>query len=357
MQHQPQPSTANHPVSPPVSISEEELNDRVCNLFFNEGKSATEIEEEIKKVCPNFNRQQPYRIIQEAARLGSVIYRSPRAKRAQEGLKESLAIYGIQEVVVTPTHRKIARDAAGLILSLSQQIAAQATDGKVRIGWAAGHMMRAVAEEFASLLRTAELGEIKEFELNTVVGAWQPKEPAIHPNSFSSHFTEDIKKRVDCSFGALYAPVLVKESLEEMKKDRVLGEAFEQAPRNHLIVTSVGLRDIPGNCLEMFYKEYAGEKVSPLEQHGVIGDYLGLPFASNGPVDLKFFSKRPLTLLGPSDLLAMINRGHKILLVEGKRNPFDRTRRTKVIVPVVKSKLATHLVLDLETANDLVASF
>jgi len=341
-------------------LTAEEIMSLVC-LYLCKGLSLADIAKVLKREHQvPMTRQEPYEIIQQAARRGRLCYSPPLESDLQ--LKISARHSGWlrgMEVVNTSTAYHVALQGARTLLNLvRERVAAnKSPDVPVRIGWAGGHTMRKVAKEFSELLRRPVDGLPRKIVFHGAVAAFDTAHPFNDTNGFFTYFAKDSAMRVEPEFMCLPAPVVVeKEVLSAIQKCKGIREAREAAKDLDILVTSGSCWNDP-HSMYRYYMVDSDEIRKRLEAAGIVGDIMLLPVGADGPLEADAAQLRAVTLF--EDLSALekfVDGGMAVLLVLGPCGNCG-TLKTELLKAVLdmRQHLISHLVVDSRAASEYLS--
>jgi len=338
----------------------------VCNGLIDRGLNAQRIVDEVNKkfgalLNPQLKREMSFKLWYQAARDGRLQYNAREEEKRELSLQRKCSQHKVVQVTVSSStdYIDVAAAAARVVLQLILERPKGMSE--FRIGWSGGNLCRLIAMRLADLLSRANPQHLpKRLIFQTLVGSWDITKPELHPNSFCSYFhnpeLERRKKRgeFETEFRALFASRLLgnEDMQRALENDEHIKEARQQAMSVELILSSVGLR---GDKANMFHNGFQAKNKQASK--GWIGDFLALPVGAKGLLKEDVFDRRPLTLLGEKDLKELLDRAKHIVLAAGPtqedREGGEPRCRTEVIQAVVSANLATHLVLDRRSAEEL----
>ncbi len=340
----------------PRNISDEKLI-QVCTTFLA-GHTATET----AKICNELWRNQgsEFRITREQ------VY--PLLARARDRKFLSLApsmdqILGEQiarrfghepgDIKVVQVRRDldtVASATAKIVLKLVHILSAKKRNKqRVRIGLGAGRTTMMVAQHLAAGVRTEP--ELPPLTLHAISSGFDVAEPQKAAVSFFSYFENTIH---DIEYVGFFAPAVVKwNRYEEVKRMAGAREAFAVKNDIDIVITSLASRQDKHGDLNRFMEVAPNQG---LTRQGWIGDVQYCPYAESGPIKMRS-GDRAVTLFELEELRELAKRKDKyVVLVSGPCGKCGRTRSDalKPLVENPKLKVWTQLVLDLDTAKELV---
>ena len=335
----------------------------VCH-YLCEGMTASEIAHRITEAhgIP-MNSQDPFRLIRRATREKHWLhFISPWDNRLSEIIHKTFDVNRV-EVTLTSFVEDVAARAAFMILDLLRELRREPTNkSEVHIGFSGGHTTRKVFQKLAHLLVEPSDSLPDNIVCHALVAGFDAAAPGTDPTSFFTYLA-DRTTSVATSFVLFHAPPLVQSSqIGTLRASKPIEKAILLAKRLDVIVTSAAVFGDPHSQLKKNFLEYSPETVAGLERDGCIGDMLWLPISNNGPMDTSRYEYRPVTLIELDELPERIACGQKVVLVLGPcADPAQAQCELKsaILNTILKfhlegKKYVTHLVIDKDTARDLI---
>ena len=319
----------------------------VCK-YFCQGFPPGEIQKILRRDHKiSISREAPYRYLAFAAKKGWIQFVAPLDHTLRERLKERFTWLDGVEIVHTSVYDDVANKAADMLVELLRaRKRAPHRRQEVHIGFAGGHVLRRMAERFASLLRRPLDGLPESVVFHALVAGFNVDAPATAPNAFFTYFANDPAIRVKTSFVGLSAPSVVEtEHLEALRRLGGIDEAATRVGELDIIVTSVGSFSAKCNhSLLQAYMQKSADSLKTLEAAGYLGDMLWRPLGPDGPIKAKT-KIRAMTLIELGDLPGLIDKGTSVLLVVGPCRVCNE-HRAQVLETILRHEdhLVTHVV-------------
>jgi hypothetical protein len=306
-----------------------------------------------------FSRQKVYEVIEEAVRLGYVVFRPPLAPALQQRIADLLHT-GLEHVAVVnytgaPGAEFVAGRAAEMLLELIRQRArakrGSAKQGaEVHLGLGAGFTTLLVAKKLGDLLRTiSRIDGVSKLVLHAMNSGFSEKDPLLSPLSFFSYFADSI---IPIEHVMVFSPSMVPVSrYAEICKDPGVVRAFERAREIEIVVTSLASQEQAHGLLNQLEDEFDLRVDSSTR----VGDLQFRPFSTKGPVADAKDGYRAVTLFELDDFVRMVKDGKNVVLVSGPTR--DGGSRTKALLPLLTEpslRVWSHLCLDVATAEEVV---
>jgi len=350
---------------PEGGLREEERTAAVIG-FFIDGKKPAEIASLMQdKFGVDMSRQEPYKVVLEAARSGLLRFTPPPHSQLRQSYRERYFRW-LQDVEVVSAVRfdQVASYGARMLLDLVYQKAAP-PHGKeeVHIGIAGGNSMRHTVYEFARLLRQPGINTSKlpkKLVFRALVSAWERERPSDNPGFFFTYLVEDPAMPVETEFVPLPAPLLVNSEeyykLLDYKWIREPYDDIKERRKLDIVVTSASSWSDPHSMYHR-YMEYSKDAPEDLEKAGIVGDLMWQPVGPKGPLDWKT-QARAITLIELEDFPDFMEKnGTQILLVLGPcgKCHMPKTDILRALLGLEKP-LITHLVVDSRTAAAAISA-
>lgn len=373
-----------------------EVESLVCTYFCYRKVAPAQIHEHLKKdygiVLP---QTEPFRIIRKAAENMKLRY-APLAE-LKYGERVRKRFKKLHEVVVVKTSMpdgvtsKAAQVMMGMIKesARSKAVAAAKALAKskpkdkpmskarmkalireqiVHLGLAGGYTLRGLAthlsesiiEEFDSevishlpVTKNGHDPMPHRLHFHAMVSGFDLHDPTTDPNAMFTRFVFDTTIPVKTSFTALHAPgVVTAKEFETLRERDGVREAYAEREDIDIVATSLASWDDEHSKFASFMKD-CPKSASQLTKAGVIGDMMWLPVGQR-PIEVPT-EIRAMTLMELSDLHKMIvTRDGKVLLCGGPCR--CGLRKTAILQRILEldQQLVTHLVIDIETAKELL---
>lgn len=325
------------------------------------GKGATEVADECNKIWREqgidfrVNRQQVYGVLAEAVKRKMLRLVPPLDRELARRIADIYKLDPDQLEVVTA--RKdldgVAASAARLARELIEKVAASLRHNRgrkkkeIHIGLGAGQTTALIAKYLADELReTRDLPSLVLHALTTGFDVYQPRKA---PLSFFTYF-EDIG--LDIRFIGLFGPsCATAKGYEDAKQLPGVKESFEAKEPIDLVITShAGAQHDHGDLKKVMKIDNRNRKSRP------VGDVQYCLYNDDGPVRVTS-GQRPVTLFELPELRRKAAEKDKyVMLVSGPCGTCNETR-TDALEPLIRNpklKVWSHLVLDTQTARELI---
>jgi hypothetical protein len=220
--------------------------------------------------------------------------------------------------------------------------------GRVHMALGAGDTTRRVAERLALLLEREH--DLPPLTLHALSSGFAARQPQSAPLAFFSYFS---RVQPDVEYVGLFSqPMVVWSEYREFKKSVVVHEAFQEARKIDIVVTSLAQADDEHGMLSEFLRMYRGE-ASALREAGHVGDIQWQPYSKERPLSVDT-GVRAVTLFDLPGLVRLASRHDKrVILVAGPCHGCGRTK-DKALRPILTQpslRACTHLVTDTRTAR------
>ena len=243
--------------------------------------------------------------------------------------------------------------AVELTLSLIKSLG----EGKqcVHIGLGGGETIRQMAQLLATRLRAEAF--LPKLALHAISSGFNVSDPRTAPVTFLNFF-ENIA--TDIEYHGLFAPAVVA-TREYKKVKRMVGveESFKAAKHIDIILTSLATAADKHGALRQFAEVgKQGFKKGALRAAGWIGDLQYQPYSKKGPIEVDV-GVRAVTLFDLRDLREFARRKNKHVVVVAGPCGSCLVPKTAAVAPLLECeelKVWTKLVLDIETAKELLAA-
>ena len=285
-----------------------ELMSAVCYRLCK-GLPATKISAELNERFPGLelSREEPYAIVQDAAKRGWLKYVPPHNVQFEERIRERHPWLHSVRVAHTTVVADVARCAAKELLRIVRARCHDGSKSTVRIGLAGGHSMRHLAQELAIQLCEPVDGLPEEIWFHALATGFDPEDPTTDPNAFVTffHHIEPVIQ-VKARFRGLSAPAMVRPGeLAGLRELEDIANAFDAVNNLDIIVTSGTLWSDEHGALHRRMRAAGADAI--LEEEKCIGDVLWQPIAKTGPIVTET-ALRALTLVELTDLPRLIER-------------------------------------------------
>ena len=321
---------------------------KICNEIWRSQGSDFQITRE--QVYPLLARGRDRRFISLAPPMHEILGEQiARRYGHEQGDIKVVQVARDLDTVASATARIILKHIQ--ILGVKKQILGAKKRGKqrVHVGLGAGRTTMMVAQQLAAGVRTEP--QLPALTLHAISSGFDVAEPQKAAVSFFSYFENTIH---DIEYVGFFAPAVVKwNRYEEVKKMAGAREAFAAKHDIDIVITSLASRRDKHGDLNRFMEVAPNQG---LTRQGWIGDVQYCPYAESGPIKMRS-GDRAVTLFELEELRELAKRKDKyVVLVSGPCGKCGRTRSDalKPLVENPKLKVWTQLVLDLDTAKELV---
>ncbi len=359
----------------------------VCQRFLNPGlgdgktESVVEIAHWLaeKYNRPSLTREKIYPLFREAVKRNILILQPPLEVEWANRIKK---IYNLEEdrfnlsiVNVTgPTAaRNVTSKAADIVINLIDKVANEKREEAIRnhqdpdnisvhLGMGAGLATMIVARRLANRVATGD--NIPKLVLHAIsTGGFFVDQPHKAPVTYFAYF-DDIQAQVECI--ALFAETVVQTGeYERIKKNTGLNYCFKRRNEIDIIVTSLASSTHVHGLLKKYLDWLIENKCEGLSQTvldnmyeaGWVGDVQFRPYSKEGPLDDNICPVRAVTLFELDELVEMAKTPGKYIVLVGAPCGQCGDSKFDAIQPLLtneKLHLWTHLVTDVDTANELM---
>jgi hypothetical protein len=304
-------------------------------------------------------REQIYPYIDVAIEQGFFSLQAPPCYALSQRINDLYRVQGTNDNRITvvnaieeTTHDHVAQEAAALALALIKNL--KAVKDTVHVGLGAGFTTLRIATYLAALLRAEQQKELPRLVLHALSTGFRVDQPLMAAVAFFSLF-ESLDLNIE--YVGLFAPAVVAtQNYLSVQQEPGVAESFEARGDIDLILTSLASANDDHGALNQFLAIHAND-VTPLEREGWIGDVQYRPYSHQGPISQEA-DIRAVTLFDLPELVTLAQTPNKyVVVVAGPCTECGQTR-TDALVPLLESrelKVWTHLVIDFQTANELVA--
>jgi DNA-binding transcriptional regulator LsrR (DeoR family) len=294
-------------------------------------------------------------LLLEARERGFVFFRPPLDHTLARRIAQRYELNDEQLTVVsargTDARNALVEAAAELVMHLIKEMSRR-VERTVGLGlgpgratldfsWALSHRLR--CEPAAPKLR-----------LHALTAGCPTRFPKYAPVSFFNLFPGS---HVEESVGLFAETLVTCEEFSRIIHRAGIRDAFSMRDQVDIVVTSMGDMNHPHDLFRWFLEE-AGMDVDALVAEGWIGNLQYRPYDCAGPVAERAFHQRAVTLFELSDYVEMVTKGRRqvvLLAAPCSRCGQPRTQALRPLLTEPSLKAWTHLIIDLNTALDLVA--
>lgn len=326
----------------------------VCDLFMNR-KKVSEIAKEInKKYHANLKREATYPLLMKAVKKKWIQYVPPPEDQMERSLRSKYNWLSGVRVVHSSQFSDIAHYGAEMLLDLLKNFR-HPDKNEIHIGFAGGHAMRILANQFAKLLENLNNPFPKKLVLHALVAGFNVREPTTDPNTFFTLFHSDSSRGIQYDYVGLHAPPLVESKhYDELMKGPGCSESKELAEDIDIFVTSATCWNDEHSTFRKYMDNFP-ECSKTLEKEGCIGDMLWHPLGEKKTIDPNKTAIRAMALYDLNDLAGFIKEDKNILLVLGPCRECNKTK-TSVLKAILDqdNQLITHLVTDSRSVREIM---
>lgn len=335
--------------------SHEQVRSLVCNLFSGglpPARIRDRMEEQYEIVL---RREDPWRLILEAAVNHQIRYVAPLAEQLSGQIKDRYKWLETVRVVDTAAPDDVSDHTATLLIDLIRAYhRAHPEKEEVHLGLAGGSNLRKMVMYFAERLRRPEEGLPKTLVVHALVAGFYVKDPTRDPNAYFTYFALEPQMLIETRFVALYAPGMVRShEMGEMQKFKGIREAFQKAGEIDIIVTSCSEWECRHSGLYNMYSQDAAETLRELQASRCIGDMMWRPLSQDGPIEIEV-EIRVMTLMELSHLPELVAKGKHVVLLTAPCRTCGRPK-SGILRAILNMRphVVTHLVADSRTASGL----
>jgi Putative sugar-binding domain len=340
--------------SSPSEEDDRELAARIMRQFCS-GKTARQIADEL-----DLGRQKPYAVLYEEASKHRLQYIAPLEYSLRDHIEQRWLKLSRVRVVHSALPDDVAYQTATLLIELiKDHFESDPPPLEIHIGFAGGRLLRETARILARAIESTFSLHDKHFHFHAVLAASNMRNPWNDPNAFFGYFADSPVIR--STFWGLPAPgIVTREEFIELQRIRGVQEAFEQAKKLDVIVTSAGAHwATECSRLAKLYATFlsSSDSFQQLNEEGCLGDLIWRPFNEAGPI-LRETPIRAMTPLEVSDLAVYVREHKKVVLALALCGTCGKPK-TEALRAILNwkppiSQTITHLVLDSLTARSLL---
>ena len=335
---------------------------QVCDSFLRGTRKVDTIAEELNErfgregTAYRVTREQIYPLLREARDRGFFELRAPLEHRLHQRVADVFG-FNVAHVDVVPARDEVANDlvasrAAGTCLRIIKALALTKRNGAVHVGLGAGATTLSIARHLAAKLRAED--SRPRVVLHALTSGFHVDNPQTSPVAFFGLFQE-LQEQI--GYVGLFAPSVVKTSdYAKARTQPGVKEGFDRKKEIDVVITSLASRHDPDGELNQFLRDDT-RGLRLLQKNGWLGDVQYRPYSASGPIQ-QATPTRAVTLFEVGELVKLARQKDKhVILAAGPCRRCGRTRED-ALLPLMTNpqlKLWTHLVLDLGTAERLVA--
>jgi DNA-binding transcriptional regulator LsrR (DeoR family) len=343
-------------------LTHEEKIAAVCNLLCAGATPGQMVELMQKEYGVTMSREEPYRLIRDAAARDWLRFIAPRADDLSQKLERRHPWLKRVDVVYSSSPSDVAYQAANLALELIDAHHNLLNKDEVHVGFAAGFSMRLVAKYLAELLKVAEPARLPTLWFHALSIGLDMDNPSTDPSAFFLYLdslgAEYHELRKKLKFIALRAPAVVGPGqMEGLSALPGVRDAYAKRDRLDIILTSAGCWEDPDNMVSRYPDLFSAQTKKKLEEQGWVGSMLWLPLSANGPIDRSQHPEQATVLVELSDLPGYIRRGAQVVLVGGVCHICKRSKASitgRILNLPDPHRLITHLVTDSDGARTMI---
>jgi hypothetical protein len=349
----------------PVGLTRDEKMSIVFE-YFRQGLNTNDIVTRAKADYDlKLNREDPWRLISEAARTNRLVYLAPQVAELASEFERRYPWLNRVRVVRTRANSDLSFHVAHMLLKMVQDRTKAAKRGEaevIRIGVSGGGLIQQAFQQFAGLLTQGPTGLPKKLVFHSLVSSLDVN-PSKDSTGIYSYFSQPADLGVEVEFVSVPAPGFVtKQEYRLLEKMDSIKEATRWRGKIDIVVSSIGhwkdanSNDREHSALADQLKHQKPKFFKDFLQHLAIGDFIFTPVGPTGFVDLSNF--RIMSLFeNKSDLSSWIERGTKVLTVAGPcgtcGQPKTEVLRCLLNLPR-EQRLLTDLIVDHRTAQHLL---
>lgn len=313
----------------------------------------------------DLTRERIYPLFWEALRRRYILLSPPRESRLSRDILQKYGleqVRGEESVVVANVRgpeaaRNVSLVAADVVYRLIRQLGKKKP--KVHIALGAGYSSMMVARRLAQRIYS-DL-ECPPLVLHALsAGGFFIDQPYKDPVTYFGYFSEAI---TPVEYVGLFSETLVsREEYERVRQNPSVRQSFARASEIDIVITSFAAAADEHGMLGQFLKKLLEEgviqqkEIEAMVRAGWRGDVQFRPYSSERPI-LEECPVQVVTLFEIEDLVRLASQPDKyVVLIAGPCSECHRLK-TDALLPLIQQpnlRLWTHLVMDLDTARDLL---
>lgn len=314
----------------------------------------------------DLTRERIYPLFWEAVRRRYLLLSPPRESRLSQDLRRAFALENLrdEDAVVVANVRgaeaanNVSAVAADVVYRLIRHLGKKKS--KVHVALGAGYSSMMVAKRLAQ--RVYSDLECPPLVLHALsAGGFFIDQPYKDPVAYFSYFAEAI---TPVEYVGLFSETLVsREEYERVRQNPSVRKSFARANEIDIVVTSFAAAADPHGMLGQFLRilkqegAVTDEDIQGMVRAGWVGDVQFRPYSPQGPI-LEECPVQVVTLFEINDLVKLAQQPDKfVVLVAAPCSECHRCK-TEALRPLLENphlRLWTHLVMDLDTARNLLA--
>jgi hypothetical protein len=334
--------------------------------MFLEGQKTPEIAQWVNSTLglspddPNrVTREQIYQFLIDARRRRFITLRPPLSvlnQRIADRYQVDPTVIDVVYAAGKSALEHVASQAAAVTLRLIQNLGRRRVQtgrrGEVHLGLGAGWTTRTLAYHLANQMR--EERDLPAIVLHALSCGFRVEEPRTSPISFFGFF-DDVPHEVRY-VGLFASPVVESSRYKTVKRDPGVADALARKGEIDIVVTALATEGHECFELNQMLSRTPGD-AEFLRSQGWVGDVQYRPFSPTGPIQREA-KRRAVTLFELRELVDLARQNEKYVVVACGPCPCGHTR-DRALRPLLTApalKLWTHLVMDLDTASELVVA-
>ena len=328
----------------------------VCERFLNQ-EGATNIANWLQSEGFTVSREQVYALVKQGVDLGYVKLCPPPdmilTQRLASVFPQAAADIQILQVDHATALEHLAMAGAEKALLLIKELGRQ--KNTVHIGLGAGHTTERFARNLALRLRAEPSDELPSMVIHALSSGFSPKKPTTAPIAFFSFF-EWLGPKVQY-IGLFSEPFVDWGQYRNVVKSPGVREAFEEAPKIDIVVSSLSTRTDEHGLFNEFLRMGSARGVKDLAKAGWVGDVQWRPYSDQGPLSDVNTGTRPVTLFELQDLVEMAKTPSKHVILIAGPCATCRQNKSRALLPLMQQhslRVFNHLITDSTTAVALL---
>ncbi|MDO5580841.1 MAG: hypothetical protein Q4G69_06870 [Planctomycetia bacterium] len=326
----------------------------------------------------DISREKIYPLLAEGIRRGFLFLQTPVEKQLPERLKNKFHLENHEGTITvvdiagkdnSAIAEGVTSQAADQVIYLIDEVARQKAQKegkeisqvKVHLGMGAGLVSMLVAQKLAQRVRSGK--NIPCLVLHAIsTGGFFIAAPHKAPITYFSYFDE-IRSKVE--YIALFAHTVVpEEEYAKIKENPGLRLCFERKNEIDIIITSMAGAQHKHGLLRQYFEWLIdnhlinSDTITNMEEAGWIGDVQFQPYTKDGILE-KASPFRAVTLFDLNELVEFAKTPGKYIVLVGGPCGECGELKTDPLRPLLANdhlRLWTHLILDVKTANELLAA-
>lgn len=342
--------------SPITTAQQDEAMFYVLEMFIYDDLSPAVISERIQdELNIPLNREAVYPMVREAVRRGYLQLTPPR-NRVLANFFKNFKNKGDITVVDTKgsvSGRYVANAGAHVTLDLIKQIAKRRRKEPVHLGLGIGRSTMELVQCLAPLLGTME--RPPSLVLHAISPPASIIDPMDNPVSAFGCLREVVPSIEYVSLAV--GPIVNAKDYRTMINSKIVKPSFDRAGEIDIVISSLADADDAHGALRGYLDRLSATQMLALDKQGWVGDLQLRPYANHGPIPITT-GIRPVMLFELKELVKFAKqKNHYVVLLASKCSNCAQSK-ARALRPLLREPslhVWTHLVLDTETANEVMA--